>query len=67
MPSYRQLKTKLLKDQEVKKSYDNLGPEYLLIVVSDKDIKNAKQFKATEIIIPPAPNSANNTIGQTVK
>ena len=36
-------------------------------VVAGQDIKDAKQFKATEIFIPPAPNTANNAIIQPVK
>jgi len=31
MKGYRQLKTKLLKDKEVKKTYDSLGSEFALI------------------------------------
>jgi len=31
MKNYRQLKTKLLKNKEVRKAYDNLGPEFALI------------------------------------
>ena len=31
MKNYRQLKAKLLKDKEVRKAYDNLGPEFALI------------------------------------
>ena len=33
MPNYKQLKTKLLKNKEVKKAYDNLGPEFALIEI----------------------------------
>lgn len=33
MKSYQQLKIKLLKDQEVKKAYDNFGLEFSLIEI----------------------------------
>ena len=36
-------------------------------VAAGQDIKDAKQFKATEIFIPPAPNTANNAIIQPLK
>ena len=31
MPSYQQLKTKLLKNKEINQAYNNLGPEFALI------------------------------------
>ena len=31
MKSYQYLKTKLLKDKEISKTYSNLGPEFSLI------------------------------------
>ncbi len=31
MRNYEQLKTKLLKDKEIKQAYENLGPEFALI------------------------------------
>jgi DNA-binding XRE family transcriptional regulator len=31
MKSYKALKTKLLKDKIIKKSYDELGPEFVLV------------------------------------
>lgn len=39
----------------------------ITVVAAGQDIKDAKQFKATEIFIPPAPNTANNAIIQPVK
>ena len=40
MQSYKMLKNKLLRDKEVKKIYDNLGPEFQLIqIIIDKRIK----------------------------
>ena len=33
MKNYKQLKTKLLKDKEIKKAYDKLGPEFSLIAM----------------------------------
>ena len=33
MKNYKQLKTKLLKDKEIKKAYDKLGPEFGLIAI----------------------------------
>jgi len=31
MKNYKQFKTKLLKNKEIKKAYENLGPEFALI------------------------------------
>ncbi|MHA1658558.1 MAG: helix-turn-helix domain-containing protein [Promethearchaeota archaeon] len=41
MKNYKQFKTKLLRDKEIKQAYENLGPEFALVeIIIKRRIKN---------------------------